>query len=301
MFNDLNDIRLFTAVAQAGAVTKGAALLGTPAATVSRRLTALELEVGARLIERSARHFKLTELGQKYFAAAVRIVEDINNARTDVAELAGEMRGPIRISATAEFSSFFLAEPIARFSMNNPDISISMDLSPRLVNLIDEGFDLAVRIGDLADSRLVARKLVTLGASLYASREYARVWPMPLTIDALSQARVVTVSNGAPSLSTSSLTMHRVARPSVQRSISVRSPIQVNSVALLTQLVIAGAGIGRLPDILAAEPLASGKLVRVLPEWQAPLMDAHLLYPSRTLLPRRVRIFIEHLLASVAG
>ena len=295
MFNDLNDIRLFTAVAQAGAVTKGAALLGTPAATVSRRLTALELEIGARLIERSARHFKLTELGQKYFAAAVRIVEDINNARANVTELAGEMRGPIRISATAEFSSFFLAEPIARFSMSYPDISISMDLSPRLVNLIDEGFDLAVRIGELVDSRLVARKLVTLSASLYASREYAQLWPMPQNIDALSEARLVTVT----STSEPSLSMQRVARPSVQRTIRVRSAIQVNSVALLTQLVVAGAGIGRLPDILAAEPLASGKLVRVLPDWQAPLMDAHLLYPSRTLLPRRVRILIEHLLASV--
>ena len=300
MFNDLNDIRLFTAVAQAGAVTKGAALLGTPAATVSRRLTALELEIGARLIERSARHFKLTELGQKYFAASIRIVEDINNARANVTELAGEMRGPIRISATAEFSSYFLAEPIARFSMSYPDISISMDLSPRLVNLIDESFDLAVRIGELVDSRLVARKLVTLGASLYASHEYANLWPMPQTIDALAEARLVTVTGGgAPSMTTPSLTMHRVSRPSVQRTISVRSPIQVNSVALLTQLVIAGAGIGRLPDILAAEPLANGKLVRVLPDWQAPLMDAHLLYPSRTLLPRRVRILIEHLLASV--
>jgi DNA-binding transcriptional LysR family regulator len=295
MFKDLNDIRLFAAVAKAGSVTQGAAQLGTPVATVSRRLSALEQEVGARLIERSARHFKLTELGQIYVAAAARIVEDINNAGSDVAELAGEMRGPIRISATAEFSSFFLAEPIAQFSKTYPDISISMDLSPRLVNLIDEGFDLAIRIGELNDSRLIARKLITLGRSLYASREYMHFGNIPQSIDALSEARLVTVTNGGET----TMTMQRVARPSVQRTISIRSSIHVNSVAMLTQLVIAGAGIGRLPDILAAEALAHGKLVRVLPEWQAPLVDAHLLYPSRTLLPRRVRTLIEHLLLSV--
>jgi DNA-binding transcriptional LysR family regulator len=295
MFKDLNDIRLYAAVVQAGAVTKGAAQLGMPAATVSRRLSALEQEIGARLIERSARRFKLTVLGQQYFAAAARLLDDIKAASSDVSALASDLRGPIRVSATAEFAGFFLAEPIASFSQQYPDITILMDLSPRLVNLVDEGFDIAIRIGELQDDRLISRKLMALTRSFFASPKFPKQWPLPQTIDDLERTRLVRFARDTHD----SLTVQSIDKPSIKHTLHVRGQLQVNSLALLMQLVIAGAGIGLLPDLLAASALANGSLIRVLPNWQAPLIDAHLLYPNR-MMPRRVRLLIEHLQESVA-
>jgi DNA-binding transcriptional LysR family regulator len=297
LFNDLNDIRLFAEVVRRGAVTRGAAALAMPAATVSRRLSALEREVGARLIERSARRFELTDTGRVYYAAATRVLEDVELASAEVSGLAGKPAGQLRVAAPSDFAIAFLAGPITSFTALYPDISVSLDLSPRRVDLVDEGFDLAVRMGELKDSRLVSRKLTTLSRSLYASPQYLADSGTPQTPEGIQRCRVVTLEAYG---GYSELSLQRVNRSSVKRAIPVEGHITVNSMTMLRQLLTAGAGIALVPDRLMLEELKAGRAVRVLEDWQAPPVDAHLLFRSRALLPQRVRLFIEHVVQALA-
>jgi DNA-binding transcriptional LysR family regulator len=296
VFKDLNDIRLFAEVVRNGAVTRGATALGVPAATVSRRLAALEHEVGVRLIERHARRFELTDTGRAYYSAAQRMLEDIERASAEVAGLVEQPAGHLRIAAPPDFATFFMASPIASFAQQYPDITLSLDLSPRRVSLIDEGFDLAVRMGALADSQLVSRRLVTLQRSLYASPSYAARWPLPQEPAQVLRCRVITLEAYA---AYGELTLQRVGRRSSKQTVGVEGHISVNSMTLLRQLLLTGAGIALVPDRLMHDDVRKGRAVRVLPGWQAPDVEAHVLYRSRTLLPRRVRLFVEHLVQSL--
>jgi DNA-binding transcriptional LysR family regulator len=298
VFNDLNDIRLLAEVVRKGAVTRGAAALGMPAATVSRRLTALEREVGARLIERSSRRFELTDAGRVYYAAAARVLEDLGAATAAVAGVVQSPVGHLRIAAPPDFATAFLAVPMASFVQAYPEITVSMDLSPKRVDLIDDGFDLAVRMGALEDSRLVSRRLVTLSRGLYASPKYAKTQALPEDPAGILRCRMVTLDAYAQH---GELSLARTTRPSVWRTVTVEGHVNVNSMTMLRQLLLAGAGIGLVPDRLIEPDVRVGRAVRVLPEWQAPALDAHVLYRGRALLPQRVRLLLEHLLAHFAA
>lgn len=298
MFKDLNDIRLFAQVARQGAVTRGAAALGVPVATVSRRLAALEREVDMRLIERHSRRFELTEAGRAYYVAAARVLEDIELATAEMSNLAERPSGHLRIAAPSDFATFFMAPAITAFASRYPDITVSLDLSSRRVSLIDEGFDLAVRMGALTDSQLVSRRLLTLTRSLYASPAYTERAPLPRKPQEVQRCRLVTLEAYT---SYGELTLQRVTKPGVKETVPVEGHIRVNSMTMLRQLLLAGAGIGLVPDLLMADELREGRAVRVLPAWQAPGVEAHVLYRSRALLPQRVRLFVDHLLQTLDG
>lgn len=296
MFNDLNDIRLFAEVVRRGGVSRGAEALAMPVATVSRRLAALEREVGARLIERNSRRFELTEAGRAYYSAASRVVEDLNSASAELAGLVNRTTGHLRIAAPPEFAVAFMAQPLATFVAAHPDITFSLDLSPRRVDLIDEGFDLAVRMGTLEDSALVSRRLTTLTRGLYAAKRLPARTTLPRSPDELAHCRMVTLQAGGGD---GELTLSRIDRPSLQRSVTARQHVSVNSMTMLRQLIVAGAGIGIVPDRLMTDEVRTGRAVRILPQWQASPVQAHALVRSRALLPLRVRLFLDHLVASM--
>ncbi len=294
MFKDLNDILLFATVVRQGAVTRGAEALDMPAATVSRRLAALEREVGARLIERSSRRFQLTDAGQAYYTAASRVIEDLESASAEVSGLVSRPAGHLRIAAPPDFAMTFLAPAVASFVARHPDITVALDLSPRRVDLIDEGFDLALRMGALEDSRLVSRRLTTLRRSMFASAAYAAAHPLPAEPEQLTRGRMVSLGTYAEY---GTLVLSRRDRPSVKRAVTVEGQTTVNSLGMVRQLLLAGAGIGMLPDLFVQDDLKAKRVVRVLPLWEAPPVDAHVLVRTRTLLPHRVRLFLDHLVS----
>lgn len=291
MFNDLNDIRLFAQVVRQGSVTKGAAALGMPTATVSRRLSSLEQEVGARLVERDARRFELTEAGRAYYEAATRLVDELEAAAAAVSGVAAKPSGAIRLSAPPDFSVAFLSEPLARFAEAHPDIHLDIELSTRRVDLIDEGFDLAVRMGPLTDARLVCRLLTSLPRRLYASPEYVRRKGLPSSPDELDAHRYLALS--AEAGAAINLTDGKRA---VQVTPAPR--LTVNAMPMLRQLLSMGAGIALVPDALVREEVKAGRLQCALPMWTASDIEAHLLYRSRTLLPQRVRLLVDHLVSA---
>jgi DNA-binding transcriptional LysR family regulator len=289
MFRDLNDIRLFAEVARHGAVTRGAEALGMPVATVSRRLAALEREVGERLIERNARRFRLTDTGVAYLTAATRVLEDLDAASSEMSRIVGTPSGQLHIAAPPDFATFFLSAPVADFCERYPAITVSMDLSPRRVDLINEGFDLAVRMGRLLDSRLVSRRLTRLERGLYVGRDHLERHGAPQRPEDLDSGRLLLLESD---FAQGELTLRRGGE---LRAFEVQSHLNVNSVAMLRELTLVGAGIALLPGALVARELAEGSVVHLLPDWQATPIEAHLLYRGRALLPQRVRLMVEHL------
>src|SRR4029450_5758245 len=159
---DLNDIVVFTKVVETKSFTGAAEQLGPPKSTVSRKLAQLEERLGVRLVQRTTRKLALTDIGEAYFARCSRIVADVLAAEQLVTDMQATPRGRLRVTASVDFSSRFLGAIVADFLHQNPDINIELEATDRIVDLIEEGFDLAVRFGQMPESTLIARKLTTL-------------------------------------------------------------------------------------------------------------------------------------------
>ncbi|MGH8759600.1 MAG: LysR family transcriptional regulator, partial [Burkholderiales bacterium] len=226
MFSDLNDIRLFAEVVRQRSVTKGAIALGMPAATVSRRLAALEKEFGVRLVERSARRFDLTEAGAACHRVAQRAMEGLEQAKHELEGVISRPLGHLRLTAPPDFATAFLAEPLVAFAAQYPDISISLDVSSRRVSLVDENFDIVIRMGRLDDSLHVSQRLMALSRGLYASREWSTRVTLPDDPAALSNAQCVTLEAYSTH---GELALQRIDRPSVKRVVPVHERMSVNS------------------------------------------------------------------------
>jgi DNA-binding transcriptional LysR family regulator len=304
MFQDLNDLRLLSAIARAGSITEGARLLKKPAASVSRSLSALEAELGVRLIERSARRFKLTEVGVTYLQAANRVLEELSVAGEAAMGQNNELRGTIRIASTADFVAHFMAKPLADFCARHVDVKVVLALSPRRVNLIDEGFDLAVRIGVIDDLSLISRPLMHFTKGLYmcakraATENLARFTghpPDPVALSALPWLALSTQQNSPFMVE---LTATGQTAPDAPKNVrfAVNPRIEGDSVAVGYELLLAGAGIAAMPDVFMQDAIAAGHVIRILPDWHAGAAQAHIVYPARS-MPKRVRALVDHLTA----
>src|SRR5256712_11627902 len=171
---DLNRVRLFVRVAEAGSFTGAARLSGLPTSSVSRAVAALERELAVRLIQRTTRRLQLTEAGRVYYESVSRALSGVDGAAAAVSELQDAPRGRVRITAPADLGHWLLAPSLARFATRYPEVQIEVSLTQRIVDLVHEGFDLALRVGTLADNRLVARALGLVRAGIFAAPRYLK-------------------------------------------------------------------------------------------------------------------------------
>ena len=170
----LDDLYVFTEIASAGGLIRGAKRLGLPKSTVSRRLAQLERDVGAKLIDRDARHFEMTETGVAYAEQAQRMVDAYTEAQDFLSRRDAKPRGVLKVAMPADFAIFFLADAIASFIKTYPAITLDIDASPQVVDIIGDRFDLAVRMGKLADSSLIAKPLTSMRRHFYASKAFLK-------------------------------------------------------------------------------------------------------------------------------
>lgn len=288
----LNYMRLFVEVARTKSFRRAADALDMPNSTVSRHIAELEKTVGLRLLNRSTRKVELTEAGEVYFRRCQSIVEEAQIAHESLLEVAERPTGTLRVSMPVDFATGYLAPIIADFAKAYPLITFEFDLSPRHINLQAEPFDLAIRIGPppTTPSTLVARPIAMLPRYLYASPEYLKN-AAPLTHpDDLDRHEVCLVDSAAR--------LGRVARTFYRgdESIDVRigTRFAMNSVALSRALALRGVGLAVLDNVLALDDVTSGRLVRVLPDWNLAPLQVHAVTETR-LLPARARLFIEFL------
>ncbi|MFZ5532290.1 MAG: LysR family transcriptional regulator [Pseudomonadota bacterium] len=291
---DLNDMALFALLVEAGSFTAAAGRAGLPKSTVSRRLARLEERLGVRLIERSTRRLRVTEAGEVYRAHCQRILEEADRAEQTVQDLIDAPRGPLRLTASVAVGQCLLAPLLGPFLARYPDVDVHLELTNRRVDLLAEAFDLALRIGPLEDTRLVARNLSDTRLRLCASPAYLDRAGVPETPADL--ARHTTLAMRDAALRADRWTL--VGPDGVAR-LSLRPRVAVNDFLVLHQLALAGQGIACLPDFVGREDLAAGRLMAVLPAWTGVDKPLSALYPSARGVTPKLRVLLEYLAATL--
>jgi DNA-binding transcriptional LysR family regulator len=286
---DLNRVSVFVRVVDTRSFTAAAAALGLPKSSVSRSVARLEQELGVRLLQRTTRSIHLTDAGNAYYDRVSRALGGLEEARAAVSDMQATPRGSVRITAPVDLGVSMISGLVARFVRHHPDIHVEMVLTGRIVNLVDEGIDLAVRVGKLDDSSLVARKVGSLETRLLASPRYLKRRGTPQTVADLAQQDCV-LFRAHRSQSSWELT-----GPNGVERVEVSGTVTADDFAFLRQLLVAGVGIGLLPWVICAEDIERGRLVRVLPEHAAPGGTIHVVYPSTRYLPQRVVLLRDFL------
>jgi DNA-binding transcriptional LysR family regulator len=290
----LDQLDALVKVVQAGSFTAAAAVLGTDKARLSRTVSALERELGTRLLERSTRALRLTESGRSVHERALAILGATDDLLQFTRALQTEPQGTLRLTCSVDFALVAANLWITGYLQRWPRVSVAVDFSARRVDLVHEGIDLALRLGPLDDSRLAARELGRLHYGLYASPEYLRREGRPQDIDGLRRHALLLFSTGSGRTDWTLLPAGGGAAEHIRGPGRVRS----SSITLLLQACLAGLGIARLPLQLAAcQP--AGRLQPVLPGWTPQTAVVSAVFPSNRFLSPKVRAFIDHAAAEL--
>ena len=295
---DADDLLMFAKVMEAGSLTQAAERLHLPKSTVSRRLSALETRLGEKLLQRSTRRLTLTDFGQGVLEHARAVALEVDGALTLALHRQLRPRGRLRVSMPSDLARLVLSNAIARFAIEQPEVQLELDLSPRRVDLIAEGFDLALRVGPLnADSQLAARRLTRLNTGLYASPAYLLTHGEPQLPEGLTSMHGLLIrSRGGDPMP------WELLRGDDQPAISVLPEHRTlaNAPDMLLLLAKAGVGIAAVDQHMAGPLVTSGELVPVLPAWSMPTIDCWAVFPERKLMPLKTRVFIEAMGAVLA-
>ncbi|WP_058933150.1 LysR family transcriptional regulator [Roseateles depolymerans] len=296
-------MQAFVRVVESGSFSAVARETQTTQSGVSKQIAALERTLGARLLNRSTRSLALTEEGERYFEQARRLVAEIAEAENSLRKGEQQLTGLLRVAASVGFGRLKLLPQVQSFLALHPHVKIDLRLNDGFIDLVEQGVDVAVRIGELADSTLVARRIGTTHRTLIASRKYLRSLPSGLkaprvpedlqrhnclvyTELATQNAWTFTAGVGAP------------VAVGTQVTIRAQGNLQTNSSEVVRAAVLSGMGIGFAPTWLFEDEMSQGDLQVLLPDWPAPSMPVHLVSPSQRRNSAKVRAFAEHLAAA---
>jgi DNA-binding transcriptional LysR family regulator len=286
----LRAMRAFMAIAEAGSLTGAARELQSSLPAVVRLLAGLEAELGARLLQRTTRRIALTEAGRRYLERCRAVDVLIGEAEAEVRSEQTEPRGPLTLTAPVLFGSRHIATGVSAFVQRYPDVRVEFLLLDRVVNLVEEGIDVGVRIGELEDSSLIARAVSTMRRLTVAAPSYlARRGTPAHPRDLLAHNCIVFTGRG-PWL------FHVDGRP---LPVAVQGNLRVNQAELGARACAAGVGIGSFFAYQVASELANGALRVLLEEYEIPPRPIHIVYPQARLLPARTRSFIDFLLQHI--
>lgn len=289
MFGHLGDLELFARIVTAGSLSAAGRELGLSPPVVSKRIQRLEERLGARLFQRTTRKVTLTEAGQGFYERVVAILASIEEAESQLARKSSEARGLLRVSAPTSFGRMHIAPHIGGLLSANPDMVVDLELSDSFVDIVGEGFDVAVRIADLDDSSLVARRLAPVHRVLCATPDYLAASGTPQHIDDLARHILLATHGQDP---------WRLEGPDGPVTLRIRSPLRTNSNEVVREAVLASVGIALRSTWDVGPELRSGALKVVLPAFRAShRVGVFAVYPSRRFLPQKVRVFIDHLAA----
>ena len=288
----LAPIAAFVRVVERGSFTAAARDLSRSTSSVSRQVSALEERLGARLLHRSTRAVSPTEAGEAFYSRCVRLLADLDEAEEAVAHLQAAPRGTLRLSVPMSFGVRYLAPLITSFLCRYPEVRVEANFSDRRVDLVDEGFDLAVRIGALDDSSLVARRLAPYARLVVASPalvERLGVPAHPSDLSAMPGLLFAYQQTGA---------IWGFQGPDGEASVRLSGRLSANSGEALLEAALAGLGVALLPDFLVAADLAAGRLVRLLHGWVEQGHAIWAVYPHNRHLAPKVRLFVDHLVTA---
>lgn len=292
----ITGMQLFVRVVETGSFSKAAAELGITQPTATKHVAALEARLGARLLHRSTRGVTPTEVGHLYHAKCKLIEQELEAADNLAVLLQSQVGGQLRIGCSVAFGRRVLVPQVLRFMAEHPAIGVDLSFDDRYVNLVEQGIDVAIRMGRLADSSLGARYLGRNPWVLVASPAYLAARGAPADAESLVDHPCLVYSSvqGDDRWSFT-------APDGGSRSVAVRGPLRSNNLSAVLAACRAGMGLAVLPGYVARDSLNDGALVAQLPDWVIPAQDMHAVFPSPKLVPGKVQVFISWLQLALAG
>jgi len=286
----LEDMRIFVRVVEAGGVGKAADQLGLAKSGVSRSLVSLENRLGVQLINRTTRRISLSGVGREYYQAAVKLIGDISELDALAANAETSLQGQLRLAVPLSFGLCHLSAAIDEFVRAHPGLTFDIDFSDRLVDLVEQGVDLAIRITALKDSSFKARRICPIRLVLCASPAYLEAHGTPLTPDDLKRHALLGYNIGAG-------TALKLKDPQGnEHLVQASSRMVANNGDFLRDMALAGHGIVLLPTFIAWQALANGALKPVLETYLPAQLSAWAVYPQTRYLSQRARVFIDFLI-----
>jgi len=283
----LDVMQLFVRVADSGSFSKAARAAGIVQPTVSKQIAALETRLGAQLLRRTSRGLSLTSAGQDFYESAVRLLAELEAAESRIGHGQVAPSGRVRVALSPALGRMYVVPHLPEFFARFPDVSVDFDISERHVNLTEEGIDVAIRIGRLADSALSSRRIGSVEAVTVASPAYLARHGEPATLSDLERHACVTfMFHGAPYT-------WQFEGPSGPVAFEPKGPVRTNDAEHIRAAVIAGLGIGHAASWLFAKELASGALKPILNGSAPALYPIHAVFPGGRCVPSKVKIFVE--------
>lgn len=292
MNRDLNDTLVFVKVVELGSFTSASRALRLPKTTVSRKVQELETRLGAQLLHRTTRKLGLTEAGNVYYEFSQRIARDLDEAESAVGQLQGGPRGWLRITAPYSLASTWIAPLLGEFRARHPEVRVELALSNEQVDLIEKEIDLALRVGNLPDSNLVARKLAVFRTQIYASPSYIERYGEPLHPDDLRHHRALLTRKGTHN---GGNFVWRLNDGKSERDYAIDPVMIANDPAPLRGLLLCGEGLMLSGDVMLKAYAEQGLVQPVLAGWRGPDYDFNAVFPRGQVQSPKVRAFVDFL------
>lgn len=293
---DLNELAVFASVVRLGSFTAAARALGMQKSGVSRKVSDLEARLGMQLLQRTTRKLALTDAGRVYYEHCARMLAEVDEAEAALGGMRASPSGVLRVTAPLSFG--FIGPHIAEYLARHPQVQVELVCTDRVVDLVEERFDLGIRAGHLQDSALIARRLGTMVTLPVASPAYLKRRGRPATPAALTQHECLVF--GASLTHTWRLVSQQGGREHTEE-VRVSGRVVVNDLEMLRAAALAGLGVAMLPDTLCGPLLAGGQLERLLPQWALAPIPIHAVYAGTRHLPSRTRAFIELMQQRMGG
>lgn len=290
----LSVMQAFRRIVERGSFARAADDLGVSPALLSREVKLLEDSLGTTLLSRTTRSMSLTDAGRLYYDEAADILNAVTQIETRIRAGVGAVRGHLKVNASSSFGQTVIAPMLPGFLNSYPDLRLSLSMDDRVLDMVEGGFDVSIRIRPaMPDSALVARKIGTMRQRIFAAPAYLEKAGVPQTPEDIAQHRVIGF------LLADHLTSWTLHGPSGMTTIDLDPPVRVGNSLVLRDLLIAGHGIGTLPDFVSKAPEARGALVRILPDWELPAPEIFAVTASRLSMDAKVTAFLEHLRAAM--
>jgi DNA-binding transcriptional LysR family regulator len=283
---DFDGIAIFVKVVQAGSFSQAARILRIPNSTVSAKVSALEKKLGVTLLQRTTRKLRVTQAGEAYFGRCVQALEHLQAAENEIATAKRNPQGLLRITASVAVGHSLLPALIPSFLKEYPEIEIELLINNRVLNLVAEGVDLAIRTGKLEDSGLIARKFVPGHFALWATPSYLQKYSTPARPEELSKHECLTSSRsrGKPL---------ELSNGKETATIPVFGRVAADDLETVKRFTVLGQGIGLLPNLICEEEVRQGKIVNVLPQWRGRSAALYFVYPAQRFVSPKVHAFIS--------
>ena len=286
----LSVMQAFRRIVERGSFVRAAEDLGVSSALLSREIKLLEESLGSTLLTRTTRSMSLTDAGRLYYDKATEILDSVNQVETQIRDGAGAVRGHLRVNASSSFGQTVIAPILPGFIASYPDLRLTLSMDDRVVDMVEGGFDVSIRIrAAMPDSALVARKIGTMRQRIFAAPAYLKKAGIPEVPQDIPQHRVIGF------LLADHLTSWELHGPSGTTIIDLAPTVRVGNSLVLRDLLIAGQGIGTLPDFVSNTPESKGELVRVLSDWELPAPEIFAVTASRLGMDAKVTAFLDHL------